>query len=195
MSPTNFHTPSAEPVAGVDFYADGETPAGKKPRATLEWNLQQACYVWARRNITEPFLWLSMDRGAGSKMQRIREAQRGFQPGTPDAVVLAVAKTAFFEFKAPKGVVSPAQTAMGDQLGTLLHDWFLVRSVAGFCGALQTARISVHPLGVEHALAADRALAARIAAPPKSARATKAAPRFTMGKRAVGRARKAGVFI
>ena len=184
MSATDFHTDDA-----ID-----EAPAKTRKRHP-EWDLQTACYVWAKRNITTMYLWLSIDRGAGTKMQRLREAARGFKAGTPDVLLLIEDGAVFVEIKAPRGTVSAAQKQMAELIAGVGHEIYVAHSVAEFCYAILEAGFSVHPLGLEHALAADRALAARIAAPPKKHARTRAAPRFTMGKRAVGRARKAGMFI
>lgn len=171
---------------------DAAAPA--KARAHPEWDLQTAAYVWARKFIADEFLWLSIDRGAGSKMQRIREAARGFQPGTPDALIATRAVLVGIEFKAERGKVSDAQSRMGERFAAVRARWYVAHSVVEMCKSLISAGVSLRDLAIEHAEAADRALAIRAAKPRKPPAPSKD-KRYTWGKGTVRRARKAGVFI
>lgn len=93
------------------------TKIGKKPEALIEKEIVTALQAQGLMVVKVPneALW----------RQRVPHAVKGF----PDLMVILPKRIVFFEVKAPKGRLSPAQEEVHKRLWYLGHEVYVVRDV------------------------------------------------------------------
>ena len=161
--------------------------------------LQKHLRHWVRDAVSADHVFLSFDSaGKATQNQRARAAARGVAAGTPDTVLHTRGFPPLYaELKAPGGKPPEAQTEMMKRLqiaGCIVE---VVRSVHDYFSLLYLVRVPLRINAQVMAQHYDLKIEAEIARAEsrvgKSARTTKPAPRYTVGKRVASRAARAGI--
>lgn len=129
--------------------------------ARPEHNLQVQIRKWVRGHVPHPHVFLAFDRTAKqSALQHVFESRRGIRSGTPDVCLLHNGAAIWTELKAPDGVVSIAQKELHAEMDAAGFHVSVVRSVRAYAEDLLARHVTLLPLALERADAADRLLAA-----------------------------------
>jgi hypothetical protein len=163
-----------------DFHDDAPLSPAKKRGTTPEWLLQTAIKVFVAKNVAVDHEFAAHDRSRNhGGRQHLWEAARGVVAGWPDTELCwPLGRTFRCELKAPgkKPEVGGRQEHVGRRLNAIGHRTAWANSVHMYFLEGARAGVPFVALAEQNALAADRALALRVAAPPKPARSKPRAP-------------------
>lgn len=131
-----------------------------------EHKLQIQIKKWVRESVLSPHVFLAFDRTRKfSMLQHIAEKNRGIRSGTPDVCLLVEGAAIWTELKAPKGVISDAQSDLHQDMARAGFVVSVVRSVREYADDLLARHVGIARGALERADGADRLLAAERPAP------------------------------